>query len=306
MILKRKILLLFVLVALSAPVFAQVGPPKPSSKEQVKAEKEAKEKAEKAAKEKAEADVKAKERERRLYEQLDEEVKNNVTMSETVIASVNAKAEVFYNTAMNQINAKHIIWIKQNAKKAYVEKMDNVAFEIMANLYGKNAGLSEKGIEGLQVLLLRETYQVAKKELKDYQNQSADNNQKRLILLIAQEKLADSNYHFSNEQLDSVNLLINKPLETEMVDTSSQMQTSGKSEASEMLGKKEEHRLSVSYLSLTLTSLAKNIDGLEQAQQFREARIQEISQRQQYITKLLWTLVNDVTDSQEKIIQSLK
>ena len=44
MILKRKILLLFVLAALSGPAFAQIAPPpKPPSKEQLKAEKEAQE-----------------------------------------------------------------------------------------------------------------------------------------------------------------------------------------------------------------------------------------------------------------------
>jgi len=80
MILKRKILLLFVLAALSGPAFAQIAPPpKPPSKEQLKAEKEAQEKAEKAAKEKADAEAKAKaKQEADILKMLEKQAKGNV------------------------------------------------------------------------------------------------------------------------------------------------------------------------------------------------------------------------------------
>ena len=177
MILKRKILLLFVLAALSGPAFAQIAPPpKPPSKEQLKAEKEAQEKAEKAAKEKADAEAKAKaKQEADILKMLEKQAKgesSSAKLSEMSAATVHAKAEAFYTSAMSQINAKHVVWVKQNAKKIFVENMDDLAFKVMARYYGKNEGLSENAIEGLQVLLLREAFMLESKAYSVYNKQA--------------------------------------------------------------------------------------------------------------------------------------
>lgn len=305
MILKRKILLLFVLAALSGPAFAQIAPPPPlPSKEQVKAEKEAKEKAEKAAKEKAEADAKAKAKQsadlKKLLEQQSKGESGSAKISEAAAATVYAKAEAFYSAAMSQINSKHVAWIKQNAKKIVAEKMDDLAFKVMARFYGKNEGLNEQGIEGLQVLLLKEAFMLENNVYNSQSKMARVISDKKTDLIIAGEMLADSSYQISDAQLDSINILISGKITT-VTETAKEEQQSAQNKSM----KKAEGNIP-SNLYLTKLKLAESINALSEAQSQQENQMLEIKQHQQKIIVLLSKMVDQVTASQEKIILSLK
>ena len=309
MILKRKILLLFVLAALSGPAFAQIAPPpKPPSKEQLKAEKEAQEKAEKAAKEKADAEAKAKaKQEADILKMLEKQAKgesSSAKLSEMSAATVHAKAEAFYTSAMSQINAKHVVWVKQNAKKIFVEKMDDLAFKVMARYYGKNEGLSEEAIEGLQVLLLREAYMLEKKAYSVHNKEAQAFNDKKTDLMIAREMLGDSSYQVSDVQLDSINIIIKNNTLTVTESAKEEKQTAP-TQSRKMPEKKEEIN-AASNFSLTKVKLEESINGLAEAQNHQEQQMQEIKRRQQKITLMLSKMVNQVTEHQESIIKNLK
>ena len=294
MILKRKILLLFVLAALSGPAFAQIAPPpKPPSKEQLKAEKEAQEKAEKAAKEKADAEAKAKaKQEADILKMLEKQ------------ATVHAKAEAFYTSAMSQINAKHVVWVKQNAKKIFVEKMDDLAFKVMARYYGKNEGLSENAIEGLQVLLLREAFMLESKAYSVYNKQALTINDKKTSLIIAREMLIDSSNQINDAQLDSINLLI-KSNSIEITEATKEGGQTAQVQSRKISEKKVDNN-SASNFSLTKVKLEESINALSEAKSQQENQMLEIKQHQQKITLMLSKMVNQVTEHQEKIIQNLK
>ena len=309
MILKRKILLLFVLAALSGPAFAQIAPPpKPPSKEQLKAEKEAQEKAEKAAKEKADAEAKAKaKQEADILKMLEKQAKgesSSAKLSEMSAATVHAKAEAFYTSAMSQINAKHVVWVKQNAKKIFVEKMDDLAFKVMARYYGKNEGLSENAIEGLQVLLLREAFMLESKAYSVYNKQALTINDKKTSLIIAREMLIDSSYQINDAQLDSINLLI-KSNSIEITEATKEGGQTAPVQSRKISEKKVDNN-SASNFSLTKVKLEESINALSEAKSQQENQMLEIKQHQQKITLMLSKMVNQVTEHQEKIIQNLK
>lgn len=296
MILKRKILLLFVLATFSVTVFAQ----KSQTKEQVKAEKEAKERAEAAAKAKAKQLAEFK----KMMEQQSKGESGSTNISEATAATVNAKAEAFYSAAMSQINPKHVAWIKQNAKKIFAEKMDGLAFKVMARYYGKNEGLSEEAIEGLQVLLLRETYMLENKSFNLYNNQAKDISSKKNELVLVNEKLADDKLTLSNNELDSINLLI-KSNTIAVKEITAQAEKSEQSESRKTPEKKVDNN-APSNLYLTKLKLAESINSLSEAQSQQEEQMLEIKRHQQKITLLLSRMVNQVTEHQEQIIQSLK
>ncbi|MEO5946287.1 MAG: hypothetical protein ABIP79_05685 [Chitinophagaceae bacterium] len=297
-----KITLLIIFTIFSFAATAQT-PPKQNSKEY----KEAMEKAEKDAKEKAEEEAKAKakekERLRKLMEQQAKSEGSQTKMSESTAAAVNAKAEAFYATAMSQINSKHVAWIKQNAKKIFVDKMDDLAFKVMARFYGKNEGISEEGIEGLLVLLLREVYILENKAYNMQSKMVQVLNDKKTNLMLAGEMLADSSYQVSDAQLDSINMLVNGKSTT--VAETAKEEKSVPDQSKKMPEKKADNS-APSNLHLTKLKLAESINSLSEAQSQQEKQMLEIKQHQQKITSMLSKMVNQVTEQQESIIKNLR
>lgn len=262
--------------------------------------------AESIAKEKADAKAKAKQLAefKKIMEQQSKGESGSTKLSETAAATVNAKAEAFYSAAMSQINSKHIDWIKQNAKKIFTEKMDGLAFKVMARYYGKNEGLSEEAIEGLQVLLLREAYMLENQSLNLYNKQAKDISSKKNELLLVNDKLADDKHTLSNNELDSINLLI-KSNTIAVKEIADQVEQSEQSESRKMPEKQTDNS-APSNLYLTKLKLAESINSLSEAQNQQEQQMLEIKLHQQKITLLLSRMVNQVTEHQEQVIQSLK
>lgn len=300
MILYKKIIVLFAFFSFSTTVFAQSTT---KTKEQAVAEAQ--------AKEKAEAEARAKEREarRKLLDQQAKGEHSQAKMSETYAATVNAKAEAFYSSVMGQINEKHITWIKENAKKIYEKNLDELTIKLMANYYGKKAGLNKTDIDGLQVLLLRETYMLSKNEYDNYQNQAQEGKEKIMTLLMARQMLADSSHHVSREQLDSINLLLNtfNIAEKESSLNEAVQQRTQQTKPAEIASRKRPvATVSLSELSLTQLKLSENITGLNGMEDEQNLRMQQIAQRQQKITQMLSTMVNEVAASKDSIIKNLK
>lgn len=274
--------------------------PKEASEAEKKAYKEAKEREESQKKEAA----KKKEEIKRMLEQQSKAESSNSKLSQSAEAAVLAKAEAFYAAAMSQINSKHVAWIKSNAKKIFAEKMDDLAFKVMARYYGKNEGLSEEAIEGLQVLLLREAYMLEKKAYSMHNKEALSINDKKTDLMIAREMLADSSYQVSDAQLDSINLLINNSNTIELVQATKEEQTAPV-QSRKIPEKKADNKTAPNF-TLTKFKLEESIVGLTEAQYQQELQMQEIKRHQQKITVMLHKMADQVTASQDKIIQELK
>ncbi len=315
-----KLILLIILLTTSAHIFGQkpitvpktipvtmpttapipTPAPKGVSDADKKAYKEAKDREEAQKKEEA----KRREEIKKMLEQQSKSESSTSKMSQTAEAAVLAKAEAFYSAAMSQINSKHVTWVKQNAKKIFVEKMDDLAFKVMARYYGKNEGLSEEAIEGLQVLLLREAYMLEKKAYSVHNKEAQAFNDKKTDLMIAREMLGDSSYQVSDVQLDSINIIIKNNTLTVTESAKEEKQTAP-TQSRKMPEKKEEIN-AASNFSLTKVKLEESINGLAEAQNHQEQQMQEIKRRQQKITLMLSKMVNQVTEHQESIIKNLK
>ncbi len=297
----KRIIVAFVFCSLPAIVFAQ-SPGK--TREQI--EMEAK------AKEKADAEARAKAREEAIKKMKEAQAKaehNQTKMREAAAASVNAKADAFYSMAMSQINEKYITWVKENAKKINDENLDGLAFKIMANYYGKKEGLSQIAIDGLQVLLLRETYLIGKNEFRNYLKSTQVTEERISNLVTAQQLLSDSSNEVNRAQLDSINILLNTSETTKTENRYQQetRQTTGNAQKPEITTRKEQvSTVSISALTLTKMKLAEKITDLNGMGEEQALRMQQITLRQQKITQMLSTIVNQVTDSKEAIIKNLK
>jgi hypothetical protein len=129
---------------------------------------------------------------------------------------------------------------------------------------------------------------------------------KKISFAGAQGILSDSSRQVSNEQLDSINLLISNP-GTEKKETPVMQPGMAKIDAPEMSARKmPENTVAVSNLSLTKAKLDENIEHLNKANEEENLLMHEITKRQQKITLMLSRMVNQVVESQDTIIQHLK
>ena len=174
----------------------------------------------------------------------------------------------------------------------------------MARYYGKNEGLSENAIEGLQVLLLREAFMLESKAYSVYNKQALTINDKKTSLIIAREMLIDSSYQINDAQLDSINLLI-KSNSIEITEGTKEGGQTAPVQSRKISEKKVDNN-SASNFSLTKVKLEESINALSEAKSQQENQMLEIKQHQQKITLMLSKMVNQVTEHQEKIIQNLK
>lgn len=306
-----KLILLVLLLSTSTGIFAQIPTdvPQKSTEADVKAYKEAKKQEEARMK----AEEKRREEIKKMLEAQSKSESNQKKATESYTAAVHAKAESFYSAAIGQINVKHVNWIKENAKKINEKNLDDLSIKIMANFYGKNQGLGEADIEGLLVLLLQESYVMAKNDYRSSYNQLSENAKKKYSLTTVQRLLDDSSYIPDQQQLDSINLLIannttsDKKISIISPPSVTKVISPEAAPKNEMASRKmPESVTTVSNISLAKTKLAESIEELTKDNEEQNKRMQEISIRQQKITQMLSKMVNQVTDSQDKIIENLK
>lgn len=227
-------------------------------------------------------------------------------LSTATVAAVQAKAEAFYNTAISQVNSKHLVWIKENAQKVSQKKMNEISIRVITNFYGKNEGLDSAAIDGLMVLLLREAYVLEEKTFDENSKNAWDIKDSKKSLHDAYQLLSDSNHIASDNELDSINLLINNA-EILLKDSTANKIENKKGEARSMSRNiNMSNTGALSDLSSTQKKLANKITALIDSQNHYESEMQEIAGHKQRITKILYKLVDQVTEKQDTIINGLQ
>lgn len=227
-------------------------------------------------------------------------------LSKTTVAAVQAKAEAFYKTALSQVNSKHIAWLKENAQKVSQKKLNEISIRVITNFYGKNEGLDSAAIDGLMVLLLREAYMLEEKTFDENKKNAGDIKDRKKSLYDAYQLLSDSNHIASNNELDSINLLINSA-ETLLKDSAANRIENKQGEASSSSRNiNMSNTGALSDLSSTQKKLAHKITALIDSQNHYESEMQEIADHKQRITKILFKMVDQVTEKQDTIIKGLQ
>lgn len=227
-------------------------------------------------------------------------------LSNTTVAAVQAKAESFYAAAINQVNSKHVAWIKENAQKISRKKLNEISIRVVTNFYGKNEGLDSAAIDGLMVLLLRETYVLEEKKFDESRKNAEDIKDSKMSLHDAYELLSDSNHIVSGNELDSINLLIDNA--ESLLNDSAANKTEDKEVETHSLSRNNNRSNTgaLSDLSSTQKKLANKITALIESQNHYESQMQEITDQKQRITMILFKMVDQVTEKQDTIIKGLQ
>ena len=221
--------------------------------------------------------------------------------------SGNTMAANFYRMAMGSINTKYIQWVKTNAQKLNDENLDEWSIQLLAKSIGKQASLNQKDMDGLQVLLLQETYNLTTKAYYEKLMQLATTRSLKEELQKAQKLLNDSTGKMNPAMLDSIQKMLrsipekpsNKPT-SELAENETEKPANLARVAQTPEGK------DVAGLSHTKNLLTEKLAAVSQQETAQSQEASAIQKRQKRIADMLSKMSKDVSDSQENIIRHLQ
>jgi len=208
------------------------------------------------------------------------------------VAQKDEEAEIFYNKAMSQINAKHVRWVKSTALT--VNKKDLSETEISKMALNHLGGIRNTNIDALVFLVLMEAAKSAQEDLKSIMaGVKAINDQKKEI----REALNDLNNKSTNvtkEQLDSFKLIINKSQVLRKANRTTNVKSSAGSSGNRSISQKDINTIKTE-LNKEFSSLSEMVDKLQMAMDRRSKMMSMVS-----------NLMKKISDTQSTIIQNLK
>ena len=127
------------------------------------------------------------------------------------------EAEAFFKKAMAEINPRHSTWIKLTAKSMHENKMSELDAKSKASQYGTLNNLNNLDIEALTFLVMMQTTKDAQEDLKSIMADIKKCNEKKNEIRNLQRNFELHKNNISRPGLDSINLVLQKQPEIQMV-----------------------------------------------------------------------------------------
>ncbi|HWR32315.1 MAG TPA: hypothetical protein VN451_02215 [Chitinophagaceae bacterium] len=227
-----------------------------------------------------------------------------VTAQEKYDAS--PEAEAFYSSAMSQINAKHIRWIRSTAAETNEKNLSPDDVMVKTKAYALLGGMNGQEIEALCFLVLMQASKSTQEDLKAIIDQvKAINTQKRKLSGVA-SLLNDRNQSFTRFRLDSIKSISaqtqllqrqNNPVILQPVRTTGQ--DSIKTVRVTRVVSQEE-------INTTRDKIKGDLDSMSEMGEMESLKLQMAMDRMSKMMSTLSNLLKKIHDTSQSIIQNLK
>lgn len=203
--------------------------------------------------------------------------------------------EEFYQKAMQQINVRHVNWVKTNAPKINKENMSETDVRNMASEYAVSGKMQGADIEAMVFLVLMQAGKSAQEDLKAIMANVKSINQQKKEFREANEKLNTGNT-VTRLQLDSFNLLLVKERRTIVKADSTKIARA----------RVNTSPVAKTELDKTRMQIKSKLDSLSEMGEMESLRLQMYIDRMSKMMSTLSNLMKKISDTQNAIIQNLK
>lgn len=219
--------------------------------------------------------------------------------------SASPEAEAFFNSAMSQINARHVSWIKNTAREMNARNLPSDSALSKSRTYGVLGSMNGQDIEAIAFLVLMQASKSAQEDLKAIMaHVKAINDQKEKLR--SASALLKSNQNITRIKLDSLKSVSNQtqviqkqnnlrniqPVRTVALDSTKPVR------ANTPVTKAE--------INTTKDKLKNDLDSMSEMGEMESLRLQMAMDRMSKMMSTLSNLLKKISDTAQGIIQNLK
>lgn len=214
-----------------------------------------------------------------------------------------AEAEAFFNKAMNQINSRHILWIKNTARDMNTKNMAADSAMAKAKVYGVLGSMNGQDIEAIAFLVLMQAYKSSQEDLKGIIARVKAINEQKKSLRAAIESL-NHNQYVSRARLDSVKKI---SLNTEAIKNNNRLSQPVKNPGTNPTNIKNSNTSATkSEIDATKDRLKSDLDSMNEMDENESLRLQKNIDRLSKMMSSLSNLLKKISQTADGITQNLK
>ncbi|MBI5858076.1 MAG: hypothetical protein HZB42_10575 [Sphingobacteriales bacterium] len=223
--------------------------------------------------------------------------------------SASPEAEAFFNSAMEQINQRHVNWIKTTAKEANEKSLSPDDVVVRVNRYGVLGSMNGQDIEAIAFLVLMQASKSAQEDLKAIMAKVKAINDKKQQLRDANAQMTNSRQNFTRVQLDSFKLLSNSCLVLKNqvnLNTHQPVRVTTLDSSKTVKSNNMRTTPSRSEINETKDRLKKDLDSMSEMGEMESLKLQMAMDRMSKVMSTLSNLLKKFSDTADSIVQNLK
>lgn len=219
--------------------------------------------------------------------------------------SASPEAEAFFNSAMSQINAKHVRWINSAAKETNEKNLSPDEVIAKSRAYGIIGGMQGQDIEAIAFLVLMQASKSAQEDLKAIMAQvKAINDQKEKLR--SASALLKSNQNITRIRLDSLKSISGQTQVIQKQNNLRNVQPVRTVALDSIKPVRANTPVSRTEITATTDKIKRDLDSMSEMGEMESLRLQMAMDRMSKMMSTLSNLLKKISDTASSIIQNLK
>lgn len=219
--------------------------------------------------------------------------------------SASPEAEAFFNSAMSQINARHVAWIKTTAREMNAKSLPADSAMAKTRTYGVLGSMNGQDIEALAFLVLMQASKSAQEDLKAIMAQvKAINNQKEKLR--SASALLKSNQNITRFKLDSLKSVSNQTQVIQKQNNLRKIQPVRTVAFDSTKPVRANTPVTKAEINSTTDKMKNDLDSMSEMGEMESLRLQMAMDRMSKMMSTLSNLLKKISDTAQGIIQNLK
>jgi hypothetical protein len=220
--------------------------------------------------------------------------------------SASTEAEVFFNSAMSQINSRHVAWIKNTAREMNARNLPSDSALSKARTYGFLGSMNGQDIEAIAFLVLMQAAKSAQEDLKAIMaHVKAINDQKASVRQVM-NIMNDPKQSFTRIKLDSIKSISNQTQVIQKQNNHRNIQPVRMVALDSTKPVRANTAVTRAEIDATRDKLKNDLDSMSEMGEMESLRLQMGMDRLSKMMSTLSNILKKISDTANSIIQNLK